>query len=356
MSFQLIREILEEQWNPMGPSAPTGANANARGRQLADLRPMLRGTPLIVAIVIATHADNETRLAWPGIERLARLTRRSRRAVYRAIGTLRRLGVLEIIKGGAARFGSPGDLYKFRSPVMESVEVFAASGKSAASGKCAASGTKSVPLVALKLPEGTIEGEEVADDELLARCRALFRMRPTRKLDTAQERAWRKAVPMVAETEADEWIQMEAYYTADLPRREDFRRKDLATLLNNWSGELTRARDWCRKVGWTPPQQAEQPPADWVQLVGIVLERDYPDAPRQTFPAWAAVPDWLRGEVRTAAGDELARPAPAEWAEAVEVMQQAGELSAGEVFNDWQSFPVPTRLQIRTVIENAAGS
>ena len=37
---------------------------------------------------------------------------------------------------------------------------------------------------------------------------------------------------------------LEAYYLAPLDRDQDFRRRDLLTLLNNWNGELDRARIW----------------------------------------------------------------------------------------------------------------
>jgi hypothetical protein len=37
--------------------------------------------------------------------------------------------------------------------------------------------------------------------------------------------------------------QMAHYYEADIPDR-DIRRRDLPTLLNNWTGELDRARIW----------------------------------------------------------------------------------------------------------------
>ena len=40
---------------------------------------------------------------------------------------------------------------------------------------------------------------------------------------------------------------MAAYYTAKIPRAEDFRRRDLGTLLNNWSGELDRARQFAAR-------------------------------------------------------------------------------------------------------------
>jgi len=357
MSYSLIREILEEPWNPEGPSAPTGANAAANGRRVAHLRPTLRGTELIVALCIAVHADNETRQAWPGIERLARMTRRSRRAVYRAISGLRRKGILEIIKGGASRFGSPGDLYVFRDPIMElfassgksdSSGKSASTGKSATSGKSASSGTESVPPVALKLPVGTtMEDKGTGDD--LSRCRAIFRMRPHSRLDHAQSRAWRNAEPLVAETKPEEWEQLEAYYGATLSEREDFRRRDLATLLNNWSGELTRAAEWCRKVGWMPPRTPPPTPDHWRELVALVLERDYPDQTETSFVSWDSVPDWLRGDALKASAAEADTPAPAEWQEAVALLQAEGEIPAGD-FTQWSDVPLPVRIQLRTAL------
>lgn len=43
---------------------------------------------------------------------------------------------------------------------------------------------------------------------------------------------------------ADEVDTLERYYGADIDRPEDYRRRDLLTLLNNWSSELDRARIW----------------------------------------------------------------------------------------------------------------
>lgn len=41
---------------------------------------------------------------------------------------------------------------------------------------------------------------------------------------------------------ADEIELMETYYLVEIPKGEDYRRRDLITLLNNWNGELDRAR------------------------------------------------------------------------------------------------------------------
>jgi len=43
---------------------------------------------------------------------------------------------------------------------------------------------------------------------------------------------------------SDELDLMAAYYTADIQEADDYRRRDIATLLNNWTGELDRARKW----------------------------------------------------------------------------------------------------------------
>lgn len=195
--------------------------------------------------------------------------------------------------------------------------------------------------------------EDKGAEDLLGRCRAIFRMRPDSQLDPAQKRAWRNAAPLVAETKPEEWDQLEAYYSATLADREDFRRRDLATLLNNWNGEITRARDWCRKAGWTPPRQPAATPADWAQLVGIVLDRDYPDDPPKTFPTWDAVPDWLRGEVSTTAAVELEKAAPDGWRAAITLLQEEGDLPPGD-FAEWPGVPLPVRIQLRTALDRSA--
>ena len=42
---------------------------------------------------------------------------------------------------------------------------------------------------------------------------------------------------------------LRGYYLATIPRAQDYRRRDLATLLNNWPGEIDRAREWNRANG-----------------------------------------------------------------------------------------------------------
>ena len=42
----------------------------------------------------------------------------------------------------------------------------------------------------------------------------------------------------------DDFDVLESYYTARIAKDDDIRRRDVPTLLNNWSGELDRARGY----------------------------------------------------------------------------------------------------------------
>jgi hypothetical protein len=77
------------------------------------------------------------------------------------------------------------------------------------------------------------------------RAEALFRKRISTPMDAAERRAWQHARAVVEATTPDEWAALEAFYAADeSTERKLYRRKNLATLLNNWSGEIAKARAW----------------------------------------------------------------------------------------------------------------
>jgi len=81
--------------------------------------------------------------------------------------------------------------------------------------------------------------------------------------DMEQIGTWFKRRPgtlwSVAEAEAladiqcapDEVGAIERYYKAAIPKEQDYRRRDLLTMLNNWQGELDRARRWESENGRT---------------------------------------------------------------------------------------------------------
>ncbi len=100
---------------------------------------------------------------------------------------------------------------------------------------------------------------------LQLRAERLMRRRPETPLTSAEERALKKnRAAIVATTESD-WITLERFYA--LPQSETYTRKDLATLLNNWNGEVDRAKAWDaangpRRVS-TPKATALPEPIGW---------------------------------------------------------------------------------------------
>jgi hypothetical protein len=138
------------------------------------------------------------------------------------------------------------------------------------------------------------------EDPLLLRAKAIFRMRTGTPLDRSQARAWRTAQPAAEGTTEPEWQLLEAYYSAVIPSRDDIRRRDLATLLNNWSGELTRAAAWADRVGWYPEnsQKKEKGPGEPDEEIWrAALEGLYPDGDLNAYRRWRDIPESLRVEI-----------------------------------------------------------
>lgn len=138
-------------------------------------------------------------------------------------------------------------------------------------------------------------------DPLLLRAKALFRMRPATALDRSQQRAWNVAAPVVASTPEEEWRVLEAYYGAEIAVRDDIRRRDLATLLNNWSGEVTRALAWASRTGFSTaenPQKKENGGPD-EELWRAALAELYPDVDPATVPygGWGDIPRDLQDDI-----------------------------------------------------------
>jgi hypothetical protein len=134
----------------------------------------------------------------------------------------------------------------------------------------------------------------------LLRAMALFRMRPATPLDRSSARAWKTASTAVAATTADEWATLEAYYADDIPPKDDYRRRDLSTLLNNWSGELIKSRRWAEQAGFDPQKSEKKekgPPAPPDDVWPEVLRALYPDSDPSVYAHWAQVPDSLRREI-----------------------------------------------------------
>ena len=115
-------------------------------------------------------------------------------------------------------------------------------------------------------------------------------MRSSTPLDKAQETAWKRARSVVAETSEQDWQAIEWYYrqTGEVSK---FRRRDLATLLNNWNGECERARIAAHNIGFAPAR-IEAEPDGWQEFMRAHCQ-DEPVPPR-----WDQVRETLRDGIR----------------------------------------------------------
>ena len=104
-------------------------------------------------------------------------------------------------------------------------------------------------------PSGDVEGSDSKakatkpKGPLQLRAEALKGRRIDTPLTTAEARALKNAAPAIKATTEDDWKALEVYYAA--PQTETFSRKDFGALLNNWNGEIERARAWQK----APPKQ-----------------------------------------------------------------------------------------------------
>jgi hypothetical protein len=79
------------------------------------------------------------------------------------------------------------------------------------------------------------------------RAEKLFHRRPSTAWGKAELTAWRAARATIEGTHADDWELLEWFYAQ--PQEKTYARRDLATLLNNWNGEIDRARSYRVRSG-----------------------------------------------------------------------------------------------------------
>lgn len=77
---------------------------------------------------------------------------------------------------------------------------------------------------------------------LMERISRWFNRRVTTPWSVAEAGALSMIDPLPDEVDA-----LERFYLAVIPPQEDYRRRDLQTLLNNWNGELDKAQAWTPK-------------------------------------------------------------------------------------------------------------
>lgn len=91
-------------------------------------------------------------------------------------------------------------------------------------------------------PNGVVGGKTPAwePNPLQLRFNALFHRKATTRWSKSEIKALNANLPL----ENEELELLERYYSAALPEKADYRRRDLSTLLNNLPGEIDRARNF----------------------------------------------------------------------------------------------------------------
>jgi hypothetical protein len=90
------------------------------------------------------------------------------------------------------------------------------------------------------IPQEPGEPKPWQPDPIQLRLGNLFKRRPTTRWNKSEI----KSLKDVGEISEEDLVLLETYYTARHKQGEDYRRRDLATLLNNFNGELDRARKY----------------------------------------------------------------------------------------------------------------
>ena len=129
------------------------------------------------------------------------------------------------------------------------------------------------------VPSGDVSINLIDPDLSLHRAKMLFRMRPSTALDHSQQTAWKKNKRAVESTSEGDWLLLEWYF-AQRGEVAEYRRRDLATLLNNWNGEIQRAADIAKKKGSTfskKEKAPEQVPANWREILISLYPDNFPD-------------------------------------------------------------------------------
>lgn len=85
---------------------------------------------------------------------------------------------------------------------------------------------------------------EWSPDQNQLKINSLFNRRESTQWSEKELRAYRKL-----SIDPEDLELLSRYYLAtDIPEDKNIRRRDIVTLLNNWPGEVDRARDYCQKI------------------------------------------------------------------------------------------------------------
>lgn len=201
-------------------------------------------TQKLVLMALADNA-NDQGVCWPSIDTLALKCDLSRQGVIDQIEKLEKVGVLRTQQ-------KPGRSNVYFISIPDTRPVNPVDYASNMTPVNAVDYHQSTPLTTpvnavdpnRKEPSSNrrVAPPENKKTELQLRVEKMFKKRSTTPWDKSELTAWRTAGPVVAAATEDELQALEAFYSA--PQQETFARKTLATMLNNFSGELAKAIAW----------------------------------------------------------------------------------------------------------------
>jgi hypothetical protein len=95
---------------------------------------------------------------------------------------------------------------------------------------------------AIKIDEEFCLQGQPRRDEIMAIVGRWFSRRATTKWSSKEMKALKAVLDL--QPMDDEIAALDRYYSATIAAKDDYRRRDVVTLLNNWQGEVDRARKW----------------------------------------------------------------------------------------------------------------
>ena len=136
-----------------------------------------------------------------------------------------------------------------------------------------------------------LDPEIESNSSPISRARRLFRMRSSTPLDASQKKAWKKNKAALEATVEEDWLLLEWWFSTSIEAAQ-YRRRDLATLLNNWNAEISRASEEARKSGVKNFEKKEKVagspilvmPEEWRDLYAAEMGEECPDVGWDRLP------------------------------------------------------------------------
>jgi len=232
-------------------------------------RTQQRGEALIVLLALGTFSDKHGR-CWPSQKTLAGKARMTERSVQRIIPKLILGGDIEVVQQGGTipSHGRSSTVYRITSIAkkdqstpdrMSPLPPTECQGYPRQNVALPPTECRVTPDTMSALPptecRGNLSSEQVnepvnesgsAISVLKERVGRMFRREPSLRWSNAEIILLMTVATL--ETSQADLDALTGYYRAAIPAEKDYRRRTVAALLENWHGELDRARGWVREV------------------------------------------------------------------------------------------------------------